>query len=217
MRNRTKIEKAEKRPRGRPRAYEPETVLRQAMELFWKNGYSGTSLDDIAAATGVNRPSLRAAFGDKHAIYLKALNDYWQRKFETMRVTLEGGRSLDKTLMSVYEAALSIYFSGDGNARGCFVLGTAVTEAAENREIGGNIMEGFRRLDGYFEARLRLAHKSGELTKDSDPEALALLATAAMHTIAIRARSGASRSELKKLAQKAVGVICGSAKSGATV
>jgi TetR/AcrR family transcriptional regulator, copper-responsive repressor len=209
MRIRTKSDKAEKRPRGRPRAFEPQTVLRQAMDLFWKAGYAGTSLDDIAAATGVNRPSLKAAFGDKHAIYLQALADYWERKFETMREALAGDDALDQALMRVYDAALSLYFSGGGRARGCFVVGTAVTEAVDDTEIRGNIAEGFRKLDGHFEARLRQAHEAGKLKKELDPETLALLATATMHTIAIRARAGASRSDLRKLALKAVDVICG--------
>ena len=111
--------------------------------------------------------------------------------------------------MRVYDAALSIYFSGGGRARGCFVVGTAVTEALDDAEVRGSIIEGFRRLDGYFEARLRLARERGELRKDADAETLALLASAAMQTIAIRARAGASRAELRKLALKAVGVICG--------
>lgn len=209
MRTRTNIIEAEKKPRGRPRAYEPETVLRQAMELFWKVGYAAASLDDIAAATGVNRPSLRAAFGDKHAIYLKALNDYWTRKFVSMKETLKSGRPLDETLMSVYDAALSVYFSGEGQARGCFVIGTAVTEAAEDSEVRSNIMEGFHMLDTYFETRLRLAHEAGEIAPGADPESLALLCTATMHTIAIRARAGTSRVELRALAEKAVKVICG--------
>jgi TetR/AcrR family transcriptional regulator, copper-responsive repressor len=211
MRNSTKLDKAPKRPRGRPRAYEPEAVLRQALELFWKTGYAGTSLDDIAAATGVNRPSLKAGFGDKHAIYLQALADYWERKYATMREALEGDEPLEQALMRVYEAALSIYFSGGGRARGCFVVGTAVTEALADAEISSSINEGFGRLDGYFEARLRKAHDGGELDRSADPVALALLASATMHSIAIRARAGASRDDLRQLALKAVGVICGRA------
>jgi len=208
MRHRTKSNEAEKRPRGRPRAYEPQAVLRQAMDLFWKAGYSATSLDDIAAATGVNRPSLRAAFGDKHDIYLKALNDYWERKFVTMHEALDGGHALDEALMRVYDAALSIYFSGAGRPRGCFVVGTAVTEAVDDPEIRSNISEGFRRLDASFEARLRKAHEAGELKQGADPETLAMLATATMHSIAIRARAGASRGDLRKLALNAVKLIC---------
>ncbi len=209
MRNGTKTGKAEKRPRGRPRAYEPQAALRRATDAFWKAGYAGTSLDDIAAATGMNRPSLRAAFGDKHAIYLKALNDYWELKVVAMREALGGDRALGEALMSVYDAALSIYFSGDDRARGCFVVGTAVTEAVDDPEIRNIISAGFRKLDADFEARLRLAHDAGELKEGADPEALAMLATATMHTIAIRARAGASRKDLRKLARKAVSVICG--------
>jgi AcrR family transcriptional regulator len=209
MRTRTKIAQAEKRPRGRPRAFDPEAVLGEARDLFWKNGYAGTSLDDLAAATGVARPSLRATFGDKHAIYLKALGDYWERKFVTMRDALDGDRPLGESLMRVYDAALSLYFSGGGRPRGCFVVGTAVTEALDSPEIRDSITEGFRMLDAHFEARLRKAHDRGELRKNADASALALLASATMHTIAIRARAGTSRSELRKLASKAVGVICG--------
>ncbi|WGD55162.1 helix-turn-helix domain containing protein [Bradyrhizobium sp. CB1650] len=64
--------------RARPRSYQPELALRQAADEFWRTGYSGISLDSIAAATGMNPPSLYAAFGNKRAIYLKALSRYWK-------------------------------------------------------------------------------------------------------------------------------------------
>ena len=64
----------EKVRRGRPRAYDPERALAQATAAFWDAGYSATSLDDLSAATGMNRPSLYGAFGDKHALYLKAID-----------------------------------------------------------------------------------------------------------------------------------------------
>lgn len=204
-----KMDKPEKRPRGRPRAYEPDIALRQAADAFWKTGYSGTSLDDLSAATGMNRPSLRAAFGDKHTIYLRALADYWELKFAVMKVALASAGTLPEVLMRVYDAALDIYFSGDEHVRGCFVVGTAITEALGDPEIQDVVTGGFRKLDTDFETRLREARDAGELNKNADPEALAMLVSATMHTIAIRARAGASRDELRKLAQKAVGVITG--------
>ena len=160
MRNGTKIYGTEKKPRGRPRAYEPETALRQAATVFWNNGYSGTSLDDIAAATGMNRPSLRAAFGDKHDIYIKALSRYWVLKFESMQKAFEGGGSLAETLMRIYNAALSIYFSGDDRVLGCFVVSTAITEAPGDPEIQRIVAAGFDKLDANFEARIKLDRKS---------------------------------------------------------
>ena len=209
MRSITKNSETAKKSRGRPRAYEPEIALRQAAEAFWKSGYSGTSLDDISAATGMNRPSLRAAFGDKHDIYIKALSDYWELKFAVMRKAFERGGTLAETLMRVYDAALSIYFSGDDQMRGCFVVGTAITEAPGDAEIQHIVAEGFRALDADFEMHFKLARAAGELKQDADPKALALLASATMHSLAIRARSGSSRSVLRRLALKAVSVICG--------
>lgn len=209
MRNGTKKDEPEKKPRGRPRAYEPETALRHAAEVFWRQGYSGTSLDDIAAATGMNRPSVRAAFGDKHEIYVKALSDYWVVKFATMHEAFEQGGTLAEALMRVYDAALAIYFAGDHEALGCFVVGTAITEAPGDAEIQGIVAAGFHTLDAKFEARFKLARTAGELKQDADIKALALLASATMQSLAIRARVGSSRSSLRKLAQKAVTVICG--------
>jgi AcrR family transcriptional regulator len=200
---------AEPRRRGRPRAYDPQAALLRATDAFWRTGYAGTSLDEIAAATGMNRPSLYAAFGDKRALYLEALEHYWQLSFADMREALAEDLGLDEALMRVYDGALSIYFSGDGRPRGCFVIGTAVTEAVEDSEIRQSLAAGFQTFDADFEARLRTAREKGELKDDADPAALAVLATATMHTIAIRARAGAPRAELRELARKAVKVICG--------
>ena len=121
----------------------------------------------------------------------------------------ESGGTLLETLTKVYDAALSIYFSSGDQVLGCFVVGTAITEAAGDPQIQGIVAEGFRRIDADFEARFKLARAGGELKQGADPKALALLASATMHTLAIRARAGISRSELRKLAHKAVSVICG--------
>jgi AcrR family transcriptional regulator len=194
--------------RGRPLTYDPMTALRQATDAFWKTGFNGTSLDDITAATGMNKPSIYAAFGDKRGLYLEALKHYWQLVFTVMQKALEEDRPLDDALIRVYEGSLSIFFSGDGRPRGCFVIGTAVTEAVEDREIRDSLLAGLRSFDDDFEVRFRAARKKGELKRDADPEALAVLATATMHTIAIRARAGVPRARLKELARKAVGVMC---------
>ena len=195
--------------RGRPRAYDPELALQQATDSFWRAGYSGTSLEDLAAATGMNKPSLYAAFGDKRALYRAALQQYWQKAFASMREALSAHKALDEALMQVYEGALSIYFSGDGAPRGCFVIGTAVTEAAEDREIRSSLLAGLLTFDRDFEARFQAARAQGQLKASADPSALAVVATATLHTIAIRARAGVPRARLRELARKAVSVLCG--------
>jgi AcrR family transcriptional regulator len=195
--------------RGRPPAYDAETALKRATEAFWRTGYSGTSLDKVAAATGMSPPSLYAVFGNKHALYLEALARYWEMSLAATREALAGEHPLDEALVLAYEAALSIYFSGKGHVRGCFVVGTAVTEVAEDAAIRKSVATGLRAIDADFEARFRRAQDKGELKPDADPATLAILASATMHTIAIRARAGTSRTDLSAIARKAVKVICG--------
>ncbi|MBV8473402.1 MAG: TetR/AcrR family transcriptional regulator [Hyphomicrobiales bacterium] len=200
---------AEPRRRGRPRAYDPQTALERATDRFWRSGYSSTSLDDICAAVGMNRPSLYAAFGDKHTLYLKALQRYWRLSLVAVQEALaDGEQTLEEALMGVYDGQLSLYFSGDGLPRGCFAIGTATAEAVDDAEIRSSLADGLRTLDADLEARIRLAREKGELRDDADPAALAVLASATLHTIAIRARAGVPRAELREIALKAVSVIC---------
>ena len=199
----------ESRRRGRPRAYDPEMALRRALEAFWGKGYAATSLDDIAAATGMNRPSLYAAFGDKRSLYLKALDWYWHQGGSLMAAALAPGRPPGEGLMQVYASALDLYFSGTGAPRGCFAIGTATSEAAEDPAIRNAFADGLRGLDAGLEARFRDAREGGELPGNADPAALAFLASATLHSIALRARAGTPRAELEALARKAVAAICG--------
>src|SRR5512141_666494 len=70
---------------GRPRQFDPDQVLGQAMQLFWSKGYEATSLDDLLAETGLARQSLYNGFGDKHALFLAALRRYDEQSDEVMR------------------------------------------------------------------------------------------------------------------------------------
>ena len=199
------------RPRGRPRAYDPDVALAQAMDTFWDAGYAGTSLDDLSAATGMNRPSLYAAFGDKRALYLKALERYraWGRA--ALKETLALDQPLRQALRQVYAKALAVYLSGEEAARGCFTIGTAATEAVGNPEVRAFLAETVRSLDDAFEARIRFARDRGELKPEADAAALARLASAVMHTLAIRSRAGEPRAALKAIAEAGVNLICGPA------
>ncbi|MDQ0741244.1 TetR/AcrR family transcriptional regulator [Pseudomonas sp. W4I3] len=200
----------EAKGRGRPRAYDPQTALQQALGVFWSTGYSGASLDSIATAAGMNRPSLYAAFGDKHSLYIKALEQYWEVASAEMQAALtDTGLTLREALLRFYEGQLSIYFSGEGQPRGCFAIGTATTEAVDDPEIRAVLSDRLSRLDADLEVRLRTAIESGELKGGVDAAALAVLASSLLHSISIRARAGKSRGELTALARGAVSVICG--------
>jgi TetR/AcrR family transcriptional regulator, copper-responsive repressor len=199
--------------RGRPRAYQPDIALGKALDLFRKDGFAATSLDDLSAATGMNRPSLYGAFGDKRELYIKSYERYRADARAAMVDIFKDELPLRKRLQQIYAVALDIYLSGEGGPRGCFTVMTAASEAVADPDIRAMVLEGFSELDKAFATCFRLGKKKGELPASADPLVLAQLASATIHTIAIRARAGVPRKELEAIVKGAIDVICGTASS----
>jgi AcrR family transcriptional regulator len=197
----------DRKRRGRPRAYDPQVAIARAAEVFWKAGYAGTSLDDLVAATGMNRPSLYAAFGDKRDLYLKTLEYYRDEGRALARAALAGAPTLRVFLKRFYGKALDLYFSG--GARGCYTIGTAATVAAIDEGVRAFLAESTRATDDFLKAQIETAKEHGEIPRDADAAALAYLATGTLHTIAVRSRAGVPRKELDALVDAVIGVICG--------
>jgi AcrR family transcriptional regulator len=195
--------------RGRPRAYQPDVALGRALDLFRKDGFAATSLDDLSAATGMNRPSLYGAFGDKRELYIKAYQRYRADAAAAMIDIFRDELPIRKRLQRIFAVALDIYLSGDGGPRGCFTVMTAASEAVADPDIRAMVLEGFCELDKAFAACFRLAKQKRELPASADPQVLAQLASATIHTIAIRARARVPRKELEAIVKGAIDVMCG--------
>lgn len=198
--------------RGRPRAYDPEAALRRAADCFWDAGFAGTSLDDLSAATGMNRPSLYAAFGDKRALFAQALALYRARIQNTLQTALESEVALSPALRNAYRAALDIFCAGDKGQHGCFIIGSALAEAVVDIDLRGALAAELSEWDGAFEARLHFAKDRGELGAKADPAGLAKIAAALLHSLAVRARAGDARHSLEAMVESAVALICGAGK-----
>src|SRR5690242_17474229 len=99
--------------RGRPRAYQPDVALGKALDLFRKDGFAATSLDDLSAATGMNRPSLYGAFGDKRELYIKSYQRYRDDARAAMGDIFRTELPIRRRLERIYAIALDIYLSGD--------------------------------------------------------------------------------------------------------
>jgi AcrR family transcriptional regulator len=201
--------------RGRPRAYDPDHALAKAMDTFWRAGYSATSLDHLSEAMDMNRPSLYGAFGDKHALYLKALDLYIEQSAVGIRQVLSEAQPVAECLRNLYELSLSFYLPAEGPARGCFLLGTAATESVLDTEIRARLRSALQRFSQAIEARFKLAQSQGEIDASADPAALAQVASAVLHSLAIRTRAGDSRESLQALIDAGVSLICGAGPSSA--
>ena len=193
--------------RGRPRAYDPRVALERAAAAFWDTGYSATSLDELSAATHMNRPSLYGAFGDKQALYVKALEHYRDSSKHALELALAADRPLPECLRLVYTGALQLYLSGDHGPRGCFLIGTATSEAIANPRIRDVLGDALLQFDAVFERRFQIAKERGELGCEVDPRAHARIASALLHTLALRARAGEKRKTLEQIAASAVDLL----------
>ncbi|GLQ95803.1 TetR/AcrR family transcriptional regulator [Dyella mobilis] len=202
------VQKEAKKPRGRPRAYDPAQALAGAQETFWRQGYSATSLDDLSEATGMNRPSLYAAFGDKRALYLAAMDDYVAAAQHAMGETLSSDAPLEQALLQVCDLALGLYFPAQGGARGCFLIGTSLAEAMNDDEVREKLHAALTGFDDAFEARFKRARKQGEIAANTKPAVLAKLASAIIHTLALRSRTGDTRASLRATAVAGIKMIC---------
>lgn len=199
--------------RGRPRAFETETALTQAMDVFWKDGFAATSLDDVSAATGLNRPSLYGAFGDKRALYLKAYDQYRKRVNDQFQPLFSAREPLRTKLRRILTAALDLYLSGPNGPRGCFTVLSAASEAIADPDLHGLVGEAIEGTDRAFGRMFADARAAGELPEGVDPRRLARMASATLHTLSIRARARIPQAEILPIIGDAVTTICGSEES----
>ena len=192
--------------RGRPRKYDPSVALGKATQLFWAQGFSATSLDELATATEMNRPSIYNAFGDKEMLYRKSLEQFTQQLKAQVETVLFGEETLSKALLSFFYGALDVYFAAEP-ALGCFVMCTAPAEAVAHPEVRNDLRSLIADLDRALAKRFQMAQAAGEWPRDADAPAAARMTQATLHSLAIRARSGESKASLRKLARFAVDLL----------
>jgi AcrR family transcriptional regulator len=186
-----------KQPRGRPQSFELDQVLDAAVLVFWSNGYEGASLDDLTKAMGINRPSLYAKFGNKHGLFLAAIDRYIE--------TISAPQSLPLAQEADIKAAVAGYFreivrtvTTANRPAGCLIASVACEVAERDTDLRAKIAPLLDQAESFIDARLE-AEGYG---KDRDPEARV---TGAMVVVAglgfaPRARLGATRKSLNKIA-----------------
>jgi len=139
---------------ARPRSFNPDEALDLARDVFWRKGFQGTSLDDITAATGLAKPSLYAAFGDKNALFLKVLDRYHERIIANAEPVLNDGPSA-RDAIERWLTGFVPFCSGVRGSRGCLSINTAADGASEQKEIRKKVERFNRKLEELLRNRLR--------------------------------------------------------------
>jgi AcrR family transcriptional regulator len=188
--------------RGRPRSFDTDQVLARVRDTFWKYGYAGTSMDQLSAATGLHKPSLYGAFGDKKALYLAALNNYLAEVRAEFAEAFAVPTLFD-SLYRVSECSIDKFLRGKNDGTGCFMMSTAVPEAAEDSEISKVVRGSMESLERAFVRRFERAIAEGEIPGTADPNVLTMILVANHYEMSGRARAGYSREELRTMADRA--------------
>jgi AcrR family transcriptional regulator len=166
------------------------------MRVFWEKGYEGTSLDDLTSAMKINRSSLYSTFGDKEALFRRAMKQYSAGPLSFMSEALNL-----KTARTVVEALLrtSVKFLGDpAHPPGCLSIQGGLACGSGNEEVKQAMVDWRKTGLAQLQRRLQRARAEGDLRKDVDPKDLARLIIIVMNGLGIQAVNGATPAEMNR-------------------
>ncbi|MEY9107502.1 TetR/AcrR family transcriptional repressor of nem operon [Bradyrhizobium yuanmingense] len=155
-------------PRGRPRSFDVDAAVERAMDVFWSRGYHATALPDLLRATRLSRGSLYAAFGDKHSLFLRALDRYIADALARMDVEFDPRNDPVDGL----RACLAGYVertSGSNGRRGCLLVATAMELAGGDADVGRRVAGFFKAMEAKVTDALSRAKAAGRLADGVEP------------------------------------------------
>ncbi len=185
----------ERRGPGRPRAFNLEAALRAAMLVFWRHGFDGTSYTDLTAATGMSKPTLYAAFGDKVDLFRKSVVAYSERSAAMYREALER-----PTVREAVEACLQLARGLDpkpGEPAVCFLVQGSLTGSADTQELRDELTALYREATEALRLRLERAKDENDLPRTADASVLAEYVMSLATGVSVQAAGGASQAHLK--------------------
>jgi TetR/AcrR family transcriptional repressor of nem operon len=179
--------------RGRPRSFDTEAAIERAMGVFWSRGYNATALPDLLRATRLSRGSLYAAFGDKHGLFLLALDRYIADALKRMDVEFDPRRAPVVGLRA-YLAGYVERTSGANGRRGCLLVATAMELAGRDAEVDRRIAGFFKAMETRVSEALARAKAAGELANGVEPASAARLLVCFVEGLRVVGKTGPTRS-----------------------
>jgi TetR/AcrR family transcriptional regulator, transcriptional repressor for nem operon len=184
---------------ARPREFDREAALEQAMHVFWAKGYAGASTEDLVQAMGIGRQSLYNSFGDKWQLYVQALTDYQRRSTSAHVKRLQTPASALKGIRAMLQGLVA----SDDKVRawGCMGVGSACEFGASEPQLTELRAKSTAYLRPKLAERVRHGQSTGEIDPTLDAEEAANYLLMCMTGILLAARGGAKPEELRRLAR----------------
>lgn len=187
---------------GRHREFDVDQALDAALGVFWCKGYEGASYADLTAATGVERPALYSAFGNKEALFRRALeryNELYATHYPEALAKPTAREVAAHILMGTAE--LNTRYAGRS---GCFAVNGALAVSDDAEPARQALIEARAAAEVLLRERLERAKREGDLPATADPAVLAAYVLAVAHGMAVQAKAGFTREKLMAIAEQAL-------------
>jgi AcrR family transcriptional regulator len=185
--------------KGRPREFDLDEALAAALRVFWRRGYEGASMAELTEAMGITKPSLYAAFGNKEALFRKALDLYEREKLDFMKTALEASTArgvAERLLRGAVEMQTS-----SCDPRGCLGVISSSACGAEAESIKAEVISRRASSECALVQRLERAQAEGDLPDGVDAVGLTRYLMALLQGIAVQGGAGATRAQLEQLVE----------------
>lgn len=179
-------------PRGRPRSFDTEAAVERAMGVFWSRGYHGTALPDLLRATKLSRGSLYAAFGGKHALFLRALDRYIANALARIDVELGPGHGPVDGLRALLAGYVD-RTSGTNGRRGCLLVASAMELAGHDPDVEARIRGFFKGMEAKLAGAFSHAKAAGELAAGVEPASAARVLVCFVEGLRVTGKTGPTR------------------------
>ena len=189
---------------ARSKEFNEERALAAAVDVFWRQGYENTSLEALMREMGIARQSLYDTFGDKRALYLKAMAFYRQRTNSSLRESLISAPAVKDGFTRVLLGLVAE--SREQHERGCLLLSANMERAVDDEEIARFLEDNQAEVESIFAEALRRAQRSGELDGSADAGALAKFFVVTIQGMRAMARLKSDRRALRQVPRIALAV-----------
>lgn len=184
---------------GRPREFDEDQALDAAMQAFWAKGYEATSMADLMAVTGLHKGSIYQAFGDKHSLFVQALNRYLAEMRETERSVLKKAPTPLDGLRNGAHHVLDMADCEGEVPRGCLAVNALVELAPHDAEIKTILGDHMQFMRATIGETIGDAQTAGQVSKDRPPEVLTSMLMTFMAGLAAMMKSGLGKDDARRL------------------
>lgn len=182
---------------GRSKEFDESVVLQKAMKLFWEQGYEKTSMNDLVEHMGIHRRSLYDTFGDKHTLFLRAVDYYQELIKREIQIKIAHTKTSKQAIQLVFESVIEGY---NDSPRGCLMVNSATEMALYDKEVEERVEKAFMEAEEMLIDIVRKGQETGEFSCDYKPEILGEILQNSLLGIRVLLRTTESKEKMYRIA-----------------